>query len=253
MIASHASVTQTTVSARTFSRRYSTASQAVLLDCDDGHSYVVKALRSDTNQGRMLFNDWVCAKIGDVMSSPVPIVEFVDVPASLIALNPDSAGQMGHLIAGIAHGSRLIGNVTERIDSLDPTHLDVNAERFAHLAVFSALLHGSDRQFIYETVSPFRVYSHDHGHYFPGGPNWNSASLASAPPPDFDESWLTPLGLKRIDLSAAVAGLRPLTDEKVAEIVAKPPDSWGVAKSERADLARFVSSRRDALLSRELN
>jgi hypothetical protein len=87
------------VQAQTFFRRYNTASQAVELGCADGNRYVVKGLRrNDAQQGRMMFNDQVAARVGVLLSAPVPEVALVEVTAELIAANPDKKDQMGHML-----------------------------------------------------------------------------------------------------------------------------------------------------------
>lgn len=57
----------------------------VLLECNDGGSYVVKGKQA----GRQIVNDQVIAALGRSMGAPVPVPMLVDVPAELIALEPE--------------------------------------------------------------------------------------------------------------------------------------------------------------------
>jgi hypothetical protein len=41
--------------------------------------------------------------------------------------------------------------------------------RFASIAIFYGWLGANDRQFIYGKNAPYKVYSVDHGHFFPNG------------------------------------------------------------------------------------
>jgi hypothetical protein len=54
--------------------------------------------------------------------------------------------------------------------------------RFALLAILYGWLQAQNRQFLYEKPSKL-VYSHDHGHFFPNGPNWKRSDLENPPTP----------------------------------------------------------------------
>jgi hypothetical protein len=115
----------------------------------------------------MIFTDHVVARIAQLIGAPVPQPDLIFVSRELIEINPE----MAHIQPGIAHGSRHLADVGERLDNI--THLDIpeNRTRFALLAVLGAWVFASDRQFIYGTSPPQLVYSVDHGHFLPGGPN----------------------------------------------------------------------------------
>jgi hypothetical protein len=173
-----------TVAAVTFLRRRSdTASHPVYLECDDGKTYVVKPVRNDTDQGRMLFSDQIVARFGALMGAAVPRVSLVTISQTLIDLSPDKLQGLGHCQPGISHGSELLRNVTERIDQFQHVPDDDNKNRFASLGVLHGWIGFSDRQFLYEVSDPFRVSAVDHGHFFPNGPNWTLATLATAAAP----------------------------------------------------------------------
>jgi hypothetical protein len=121
LIAAAMTGAKTTAKAHTFVQLYKDDSKPVELICEDGHKYVVKALwsdpakrpteaeikdaRSDDEQGRRMFNDQTCGRLGAAMGAPVPTVALVEVTDDLIKANPKT---MGHLKPCFAHGSRRI-------------------------------------------------------------------------------------------------------------------------------------------------
>jgi hypothetical protein len=85
------------VTAQTFLKRWETASKPVFLTCSDKRDYVVKGSQA----GRMVVNDQVIARIGSAVGAPVGEPMLVDVPQTLIDIEP----QMNHMAAGLAHGT----------------------------------------------------------------------------------------------------------------------------------------------------
>ena len=231
----------------TFLKRRASASQPVDLRCDDGNVYVIKALRNDTNQGRMMFNDHVVARFGALVGAPVPAVALVSVSQQLIDLNPDKGNGMGHIVPCIAHGSKLYDQVSERIDNIDHVHDDDNTSRFASLAILHAWMGFSDRQFIYDNASPFRVYSVDHGHFFPGGPNWTGAGLQNAADASVADDIVKTCKLDHDALVAARVPLVAVTPEQIASVLGTPPDEWGVDMNDRVALAGYIQKRQRQL------
>jgi hypothetical protein len=155
---------------------------------------------------------------------------------------------MAHYVAGVAHGSRFIDDTTER-EALSHTNQPQNRERFARLSVLFGWTHGSDQQFIYEKRAPHRVYSHDHGHFFPGGPNWSAAQLAANPNADLDPALVQGCNLTVQEITEALARLQAVSLAQITDVVAAVPASWGILDPERAALTEFLVKRREALLT----
>jgi hypothetical protein len=51
------------------------------------------------------------------------------------------------------------------------------------------------------------------------------------------------------ELNGACSVLAKITDEEIGRILAIPPDEWGVKADERIGLAKYLSTRRDAMLN----
>jgi hypothetical protein len=234
--------------AETFVKRRYSASQPIDLKCGDGNLYVVKALRSDIRQGRMMFNDQIVARLGRLIGAPVADVGLIDIPKQLIDLNPERNTQMGHVIPCIAHGSRCFENVSERVDAFSHVSDDDNKSRFAAAGVLQAWVVASDRQFIYETVDPFRVYSVDHGHYFPHGPDWTTAHLTNAAPAAVAADLKNACALSQSDIAEVCVKLNTVSETDIGTILAIPPDTWDVPLPDRIALAEFLWMRRNELI-----
>ena len=204
------------VLAETYLKKWGSASKPVALSCADGNIYVVKGQQA----GRMVFNDQVAARFGSLIGAPVPPVALVLVPDDLIK----ASAQMGHVQAGLSHGSREIGNTTDKSTNFD--HLDDgdNKARFLALAIFYGWMHVGDRQFIFEKSDPHLVHSVDHGHFFHGGPNWTTQSLAQAPSAVADQGVVNECNFTSEQLAKACRPLCKVTAKQIAEVLAVPPD-----------------------------
>ena len=227
------------VSAATYLEKIGSASAPVKAICADNNVYLIKGRQN----GRMIVNEQVVGVLGEKLNAPVAAVRFVDVPQALIDAQPE----MSHMPAGVSHGSLWEDDCTDR-QGIVYTDVDENKPRFASLAVLYSLVGANDHQWIYRKVAPNLVYSVDHGHFFNGGPNWTSASLAAAPPPALDGNFAS-CGLAPADYDAARQGLRDLTHEDIADACARPWHDWLITDDERIDLAEFFDARRTDLLA----
>jgi hypothetical protein len=193
----------------------------------------------------MVFNDHVVALAGRDLGAPVGEPAVVDVPRALIDMQPE----MQHMEPGEAHGTLWIPNCTER-EGIQYTHVPENRSRFARLTLLYGWMVANDHQFIYDTAPPHLVHSVDHGHFFPGGPDWTTVSLSSAPEAAPDPSLQAACHPTAEELSGAAAKLAAMTDARLAAVVCGPPSEWGsVTMEERASLALYLTERRDRLVA----
>ena len=98
-------------------------------------------------------------------------------------------------------------------------------------------------------ATPHLVYSVDHGHFFPGGPNWTVPQLQGAGPPALHQDLANGCNLSRTDVLDARAGLGVIDDQQIADVIAGPPQEWGFTRDERVEMAMYLTARRDALLA----
>ena len=89
------------------------ASQPCLMRSDDGKIYVVK-FQNNPQHIRVLANEMLAARLGCLMGLPVPDPAVVEVPAELVAGNPDLEFQVGSrripATPGLQFGSRFPGD-----------------------------------------------------------------------------------------------------------------------------------------------
>jgi hypothetical protein len=234
------------IKAETYLRSWPSHSKPVALMCENGGKYVVKALQMNrvAEMGRVLVNDQIVARLGKLIHASVPHVALIDVPAELIAGQPE----MSHMMAGIAHGSQFVENVTER-EAVAHVAIPENRPRFALLAILFGWIGAQDHQFVYSKTAPELVYSVDHGHFFPGGPAWTGPSLAGAPQSQPDIQITNGCNATQPELHQAIRALTAVGDEALISVVSLPPDEWGLTMADRVALFNFLKNRRAGLLA----
>lgn len=231
--------------------RGQTYSRPLFAYCEDGNYYVVKALQHgrEHEMGRTLVADHVAGLLGKLLQCPVPEIKLIRIEQDLLGLP-----EFSDVLPGIAHGSLFHAGYSDRIDEVGCVDQGDNRQRFAKLAVLYALFATlpNDRQFIYRITPPHLVMSVDHGHILPEADSWSMDSLKRAPIDDAepDPIIVTGCGLTPDELRSAADRLQLLTEEVIAEVVARPPDEWGIIFDERVALAEYLIRRRDALLRR---
>lgn len=227
------------VVAESFIRPLEGFSRGVLLTCSDGNDYAVKGAQI----GRAAANEQIVGVLGMAVGAPIAPVIYVNVPHDLIAAEQ----RLSHLRPGIAHGSLFIHGCSNRADI---QHLDQadNARRFPMLAVLYGWICANDQQFIYRNEAPHLVYSVDHGHFFPGGPNWGVDNLTSASSAVPDPMLVQRCQLTASALVSAIGSLETVTSAIIARAAAAPPTDWGLSHGERVAIARYLSTRRNQLL-----
>jgi HipA-like kinase len=221
----------------TFRRKWQSASRPVLLLCDDGKEYVVKG----SHAGRQIVNDHIVAHLGAALGAPVSAAALVIIPDEL----KQAEREMADVSAGLSHGSLWIPGCSERDDRVACSEVG-NPERFALLAVLFGWCFGNDQQFIYSNQAPRIVYSVDHGHFFPNGPDWKMENLASAAPPRPDARIVGQCPSATTAMGAVIAKLKEISNDAILNAVSSPPDEWGLAMDERVALAQYLLERRDS-------
>jgi hypothetical protein len=226
-----------TVTAHTYLKSWPSASSPVLLRCHDGRDYVVKGAQS----GRQAVNDQIVARLSATKAlAPTGRPALVDVPAALVQAQPE----MAHVTAGLAHGTELIEGCSERALYEHATVVE-NRDRFARLALLFGWLQAGDHQFIYTNAEPHLVHSVDHGHFFPGGPDWTPDTLNGAAAPVPDPAITTAAALEESDFQGLRSVFAQVSDAEIAAAVAAVPSAWALPADHRAALCQYLSLRRD--------
>jgi len=227
------------IKATTYLAKISTASQPVKITANNGKDYLVKGLQNN----RMIVNEQVVGVLGELLGAPVPSPTLIDLPDALIK----TQNEMSHMPPGVSHGSPWVSDCSDRDNHVKHTDLPENKPRFTALAVLYSWVHGNDKQWIYSNNSPYLVYSVDHGHFFPGGPEWKVNDLKNNLNVQIDPIFNS-CGFTSEDFKPFYAKLGTSKHEMIAEAVARPPDSWSIDDDERIELAIYLEERCEKLL-----
>jgi hypothetical protein len=220
-------------------------SGSFLVAADDGRRYWCKTL-NNFQHPRVPTNEQLVARFGVLIGAPVCEPQLVAIPAALVGweIRPGS----GRLLEeGWAHGSLAADPAVETRDLTDRSR-DDNARRHAGLYALHDWLAGQDAQWLMVGADA-EFHSHDHGHYFPGGPGWTIASLQQAAGAAFPLGFPA-AGLDGAELNRLAERLEATTEQELAEIVSKVPPDWPVDDQELEALVDFAYGRREAAAGR---
>jgi len=141
---------------------------------DDGRRYWLKPVSNPQNP-RVPINEQVVGRCGALIAAPTCLVALVGIPTELATYVLPDGRQLG---ADLAHGSCDVSSAQSDGMLIDRPR-DDNGWRHLMAHILYDWCHGSDQQFLYDNADDRRVFSHDHGHYFPHGPGWTESSLSS--------------------------------------------------------------------------
>jgi HipA-like protein len=175
-------------------RKMRGGAQAHLLQCDDGHFYVVK-FRNNPQHRRILVNEWIASAFLQYLEISTPAVAIVNLPAEFLEANPEVHIQLGSrrlaVEPGWHFGSRYPGDPKKIVvyDFIPDLLLDkvANIQEFLGVLVFDKWIGNADaRQSIFfrarlqpwPAAKPdpslrlgFVASMMDHG-YVLNGPHW---------------------------------------------------------------------------------
>lgn len=203
------------------------------------------AKSSQGNPQRYNVNDCVAAGIGALLSAPVPPVTLLSVDQGLFGKDPE----LSHFRFGVVYATAQMPNLTNRMQfeySQDPC----NRDRFARLALLYGWINvHSDQQLMYLKHDPRMVFSMDHEESIANCGRWVDASLGTVPAATPDNWIMTGSGLAIGDLKFLKPELAAVTDAQIAEVVAVPPNTWGISVQERVCLGKWLVARRDEMIA----
>jgi len=149
----------------------------------------------------------------------------------------------------VAHGSLAVDGAVEVRANLSHRSEDDNARRQAGYLVLHDWLWGGDDQWLRVAANGNEYFSHDHGHYFPGGPNWTIEGLKAAR----DQPHPSPSavdGLDADELERLAGRLAALEKEEIAANVEVLPEAWPVGAKEIAAVVDFAVRRAATVAAR---
>jgi hypothetical protein len=211
-----------------------------------GEMFAVK-LQDNPQGNRVLVNDHVSARFGQLVGAPVPTAFVVDVDPAVAATIRYNNGTTP--TGGLAHGSLwLVPDVRPVIDHARVRKTQGNLARYARLDILFDVLASSDQQWVVGWKPPFQVFCVDFGHSLSGQPMWDAAALRRHPPPRLLTA--TSGVVAKPDLLIQVRSkLEDVSDTGIASCVAEVPEVWGVSEDDKVAICRFLRIRTDAMIS----
>lgn len=206
----------------------------------DGEIYWIK-LPSDPQLRRVPTTEQLVAGMGLLIGAPVCDTRLMAIPQEFDGEKLDNGTV---LQSGVVHASRDVGNCS--FDKwYEPQFRTQDDNRRRHAGYFALFdwCWGNDMQWLYGLQDDRKTYSHDHGHFLPGAPNWTvetlaqSAELSHELAADGD-------GLDDNELHRLAVRLDSLTMEEMASVVRKIPAVWPVTDEELENAAAFFDIRR---------
>jgi len=237
---------QLTIGAITNDRAREGGSQPFQVMASDGQLYWLKS--PDNPQGpRVPVTEQVIARCGLLIGAPVCKMALVRIPPEL---NGHRLATGRQLCAGIAHGSTdLATAIYGRAAGPEHRDKDNNAERHAYIFALYDWCWGSDCQWLYDSATDMMTYSHDHGHYLPGGPNWSRDTLCSSV--DEEHELTTPFGgLNPQTLLQAAEKIQSVRQLDLVSVIGLIPASWPITDQDLEVLGFFLDRRREPVAAR---
>ena len=218
-------------------------SGAFLVRADDDRRYWCKCL--DNPQGpRVPINEQIVGRLGSYLEAAVCEVSLIRIPPELEGWDYRPGRK---LVPGYAHGSRALPNAIET-RSMNHPHDDQNPTRMTSLKILADLCWAGDCQWLYAPGQENSYYSHDHGHFFPSGPNWTIDSLRAN---SADQPSAYPGSLYVPDVVTAFADkLDRMTALDIAGVLAGIPEDWPVTNEELEEMVLYLDRRRSRVVQR---
>lgn len=227
-----------TVNAVEYTKGWRTKSEPVLLECDDNNNYVVKGQQA----GRQIVNDQLVARLGKLLKAPVGKPEIIFIEQELIDINPKN---LNSFKAGKAHGTLWIEDCRDEY-TLIATDVPENRSRLVLLATLYGWTCANDHQFLFKRNPPRLIYSVDHGHFFPNGPNWSIEDLLKASPACLD-FYFNDCNFTPDELNHAYQKLIAITEEQLIEIISVIPIEWNFTIEKRVAIMEYLIIRQQKL------
>ncbi|NLS09144.1 hypothetical protein HGQ17_03810 [Nesterenkonia sp. MY13] len=218
---------------------------AFLAEATDGHHYWVKA-RGNPQGDQTLLTEYVCSKVGQLISAEVVSSRLVQLPEEFD--NRNFQDPQGHLMrSGPAYGSLHIRYAWEGYESFREA---APRETLPGLFAMWDLLLGNDEQWLWAPFDQRTVLSFDHSLWLDRGESdWDShilKRLVDQPwPMDPQPDYLHPESAQPI-----ADNLWHLGSGQILDLLCSVPLEWNVMVEELETLGWFLYRRKDGTARR---
>jgi hypothetical protein len=213
------------------------SSGSFLVRADDGMRYWCKAINNPQGT-RVPINEQIVGRFAALLAAACCAVKLVRIPSALVGWEY----RVGYKLEdGWVHGSVDVPGSLET-HQLDHRTDDDNAKRDCGFFVVFDWLWGQDEQWLEVPARDHMYYSHDHGHYFPGGPSWTTLSIAANATDSHEAAW-DASGLDRDECRRIATRLEGLDSDALLEAVSTLPAEWPISDDELRALADWAAHR----------
>lgn len=203
----------------------------------DGQRWWIKADNNPQN-GKVIVSEHIVGRMGELMGAPVCRVAVVEIPPDLEGEEYTSGRQ---LQAGLTHASLEVSGTENRKKSLRYPTADDNACRHVAILALYDWCWGNDAQWLYSAPRDHAVYSHDHGHYFPGGPNWTTEKLQATV--DVPHELPTDVELDANEAERIASRIEGLDPAQIVKVLEGIPTMWPAENGELEVVGWFLERR----------
>jgi len=211
----------------------------------DGQQWWVKPA-NNRHAGKVIVTEYLVGSLGKLINAPTCEVAIARIPEE-IADFEFVPGEK--LVPGLVHASLGVDNAQE-LRTLEHRQRDHNPRR--HVGVLSLYdwCWGGDPQWLYNAGDDQKLYSHDHGWYFPPeGPDWTEPELLNQVDQPHEFAHPTD-GLDMNAVEEFAMKLEQLSKDNLLPILNSVPMSWPVSDSELEALGFFLERRAPAVAGR---
>lgn len=108
---------------------------------------------------------------------------------------------------------------------------------------------GDDLQWLCSGAAQNAYFSHDHGRFFSGGPDWTPDSLAAFGATNRALGFPS-AGLDKDEVHRIADALEAITKDEIDAVMSNIPAEWPVSDEELAALSDFLEARKDPVARR---
>jgi hypothetical protein len=223
--------------------------------CAEGEQYVVK-FKENPEGARVLANEYVCAKIAEVLELPLSSPSFINIDDIFIDdFGVEVNAHVGNDIStGIHFGTKKVKK-TFPITNSRMLQSAQNVDIIPEIILFDHIIGNSDRDWnggnLIFDASSMNIVVIDHTHAFELGALWNAQELnrrIGNPIDTYDTSGfvykkLIPFVKGHNPFFTIVSKLPRLTQARLGDIISNIPDEWEICQDDKDSLQEYLCDR----------
>jgi hypothetical protein len=218
----------------------------------DGRKYVVK-FKNNPQGTRMLVNEYIAGKLGQLLALPVVPFEVVNISDDFIKEYPILSKRK--FTAGNQFASLFIDNCVHLSRDSQNENVKVsNRNHLAEMLVFDLWIGNTDRKENNVLLEPaeqgeYFLYMIDHGRCF-SNTKWTIKTLQKMPEMVIDmkvHKWCTTFLQSQSEINAAIEKIMAIPEKAIHEVIKSIPDDWDVSEMEREALVTHLVNAKQLL------